>query len=837
MVESSPGPAQESVYYESDATRPSTSGVVATQVATVPRKVVHPFFLRHNRKIEQEVNELTLARDSISSRDAPLPDAESQHARGKQTHFPQISSVPLCARPRGNGSLQDPTPELPDELRNFIFQSLISKQESYGRYITQGLHPSSITREEYLRKIPREHIIAHPAIRLILDSATTTSDVKSSRISTFGLSLSQATQNKDDGTRYQLWADKYRPKRAADVLGNEKNALYLRDWLQALKLAADFVVSVPPVPPVKSEVVLVPTTFAHENTTTRGTKRQRDAILTEINSISTGPSSSGKQQIIRAAPKRALRMRKRRRMAIPDSSEAEPEGVEEDENDWTELNYLDPAERRGEEEEEEQQMPAGRSRFKIKVDFDAGVASGYNGGVVNGSATQPMARIQHQLQHLPTPSPSQHQWEYNHYMMQSLDQHPFFASYNPYPYNYGYSIPTFRSAPSPGHFMTYNTMPVLAYSPYPAFSNADSSMGPSNPYLNVQTHTYDAPMHTLAASLPTSSEKVVNNSSKRFITANDANFDPQKTRNLTNTIVIVGPHGSGKTSSVYACAQELGFEVFEVYPGIGRRNGASVDGLIGEVGRNHIVRKGLKGMAGVLDKVKSERDTQLEKGQVKLSLKPLARGKGKERGDADQKIVGEGKRNEEHRERGTKSGMLRVGDGDKITQNKGNSIKKGSYKPQSSDDERKRGKQKVSGKAKAKSDGNKMAHVSDDPLEETPVSTARTRATRSRTKAIVTSTSGLASTIGAPPTSDQVADSRMTSRNAFTRLMTRNRVKNEAQAEEENKKLPPGGGEEPDKRLEVIGVASKSGNAEKVNLKEYPIGKVQAIGVGSRRNC
>lgn len=60
---------------------------------------------------------------------------------------------------------------------------------------------------------------------------------------------------------------------------------------------------------------------------------------------------------------------------------------------------------------------------------------------------------------------------------------------------------------------------------------------------------------------------------------------------LHNTILLVGPPGSGKTAAVYACAEELGWEVFEVYPGIGRRNGANVENLVGEVGKNHIVRQ------------------------------------------------------------------------------------------------------------------------------------------------------------------------------------------------------------------------------------------------------
>ena len=58
---------------------------------------------------------------------------------------------------------------------------------------------------------------------------------------------------------------------------------------------------------------------------------------------------------------------------------------------------------------------------------------------------------------------------------------------------------------------------------------------------------------------------------------------------LHNTILLVGPSGCGKTACVYACAEELGWDVFEVYPGIGRRSSTNVDNLIGEVGKNHLV--------------------------------------------------------------------------------------------------------------------------------------------------------------------------------------------------------------------------------------------------------
>ncbi|KAI0081801.1 hypothetical protein K474DRAFT_1703650 [Panus rudis PR-1116 ss-1] len=64
---------------------------------------------------------------------------------------------------------------------------------------------------------------------------------------------------------------------------------------------------------------------------------------------------------------------------------------------------------------------------------------------------------------------------------------------------------------------------------------------------------------------------------------------PNFGQQIHNTILLHGPTGSGKTAAVYACAQELGWEVFEVNPGVGERNGPGLQSLIGDVGKNHLV--------------------------------------------------------------------------------------------------------------------------------------------------------------------------------------------------------------------------------------------------------
>ena len=41
-----------------------------------------------------------------------------------------------------------------------------------------------------------------------------------------------------------------------------------------------------------------------------------------------------------------------------------------------------------------------------------------------------------------------------------------------------------------------------------------------------------------------------------------------KGERLCNAMLLVGPHGSGKTAALYAIAKELGFEIIEVCPSL-----------------------------------------------------------------------------------------------------------------------------------------------------------------------------------------------------------------------------------------------------------------------------
>uniref|UniRef100_A0A8D2D898 ATPase family AAA domain-containing protein 5 n=1 Tax=Sciurus vulgaris TaxID=55149 RepID=A0A8D2D898_SCIVU len=74
--------------------------------------------------------------------------------------------------------------------------------------------------------------------------------------------------------------------------------------------------------------------------------------------------------------------------------------------------------------------------------------------------------------------------------------------------------------------------------------------------------------------------------SKDFIGSSD---DEEESR-LCNTVLITGPTGVGKTAAVYACAQELGFKIFEVNAS-SQRSGRQILSQLKEATQSHQVDK------------------------------------------------------------------------------------------------------------------------------------------------------------------------------------------------------------------------------------------------------
>ncbi|WWC70311.1 uncharacterized protein I206_104261 [Kwoniella pini CBS 10737] len=110
---------------------------------------------------------------------------------------------------------------------------------------------------------------------------------------------------------------------------------------------------------------------------------------------------------------------------------------------------------------------------------------------------------------------------------------------------------------------------------------------------------------------------------------------PSLSGRLTNTILLTGPHGSGKSATIYAAAHELGWDIFEVFPGMGKRTSANLISWVGDVGRNHMVAQEKKstpikenkkgGLKSFFDKTKAntEKDISLELGSQGSVHEPI----------------------------------------------------------------------------------------------------------------------------------------------------------------------------------------------------------------------
>ncbi|NXG65484.1 ATAD5 protein, partial [Hemiprocne comata] len=70
----------------------------------------------------------------------------------------------------------------------------------------------------------------------------------------------------------------------------------------------------------------------------------------------------------------------------------------------------------------------------------------------------------------------------------------------------------------------------------------------------------------------------------------DSKSDLEEETSLCNTVLITGPPGVGKTAAVYACAQELGFKIFEVNASC-QRSGRQILSQLKEATQSHQVDK------------------------------------------------------------------------------------------------------------------------------------------------------------------------------------------------------------------------------------------------------
>lgn len=133
------------------------------------------------------------------------------------------------------------------------------------------------------------------------------------------------------------------------------------------------------------------------------------------------------------------------------------------------------------------------------------------------------------------------------------------------------------------------------------------------------------------------SEPKETSSKKSLFRVRDVSRNLINGQKATNAVVISGPHGCGKTAAIYAVAQELDFEVFEINAG-SRRSGRDILEKVGDMAQNHLVNHSREEKLGNIEE--STQSTEFLKfkpevglqGIMKSFLQPKAENKKRTRG-------------------------------------------------------------------------------------------------------------------------------------------------------------------------------------------------------------
>ncbi|PWN34072.1 uncharacterized protein FA14DRAFT_161617 [Meira miltonrushii] len=213
-------------------------------VPEASKEKVHPFFAKRARK-EDGKAEQNDAKGKGRATPTSQPPTKKQALSGSSKSIPTLKGLQTPWPGKGQSSIQpDDQQSNPSshslgltalEKRDDHFHEVSSIQEDENAWSwlhsTKGPTPETDGGKE---KQNGHHLNvqdfteSHVNLRSCLDSnGQLPKSIKDAK---------EAAESKKEEKSSILWTDKWRPKEAAHVLGNEKQSVYMRDWLQALEI-------------------------------------------------------------------------------------------------------------------------------------------------------------------------------------------------------------------------------------------------------------------------------------------------------------------------------------------------------------------------------------------------------------------------------------------------------------------------------------------------------------------------------------------------------------------------------------------------------------------------